>query len=42
VADMQRRVDLDLWYVEYRSLALDLKILAWTVVAEITRRTNAY
>jgi exopolysaccharide biosynthesis polyprenyl glycosylphosphotransferase len=42
VADMQRRVDLDLWYVEHRSLALDLKILAWTVVAEITRRTNAY
>jgi exopolysaccharide biosynthesis polyprenyl glycosylphosphotransferase len=42
VADMQRRVDLDLWYVEHRSLALDLKILAWTVVAETTRRTSAY
>ena len=25
------RIELDLWYVEHRSLALDLKILARTV-----------
>ena len=42
VADMHRRIELDLWYVQHRSLALDLTILARTVVAEITRRTNAY
>ena len=42
VACMQRRVELDLWYVRNRSLALDLKILAATVLAEFTRRTNAY
>jgi exopolysaccharide biosynthesis polyprenyl glycosylphosphotransferase len=42
VADMRRRVDLDLWYVQNRTLALDFTILARTVVDEITRRTNAY
>ena len=42
VADMQRRVELDLWYIQNRTLALDLTILARTVVDEITRRTNAY
>jgi len=42
VADMQRRIDLDLWYVQNWSLALDLEILAQTVVAETTRRTSAY
>ena len=30
VADMERRVSLDLWYIENWSLALDLKILART------------
>jgi hypothetical protein len=42
VADMRHRVDLDLWYVQNRTLALDFTILARTVVDEITRRTNAY
>jgi exopolysaccharide biosynthesis polyprenyl glycosylphosphotransferase len=42
VADMRRRVELDLWYIQNRTLALDLTILARTVVDEITRRTNAY
>ena len=42
LADMGRRVDLDLWYIQNRTLALDLTILARTVVDEITRRTNAY
>jgi lipopolysaccharide/colanic/teichoic acid biosynthesis glycosyltransferase len=39
---MKRRIDFDLWYVQHQSLALDLTILARTVVAEITRRTHAY
>jgi exopolysaccharide biosynthesis polyprenyl glycosylphosphotransferase len=42
VADMQRRVGLDLWYIEHWSLALDVTILVRTVLAEITRRTNTY
>jgi len=42
LADMQRRIDLDLWYVEHRSLALDVTILVRTVLAGITHRTNAY
>ena len=41
VADMQRRIDLDLWYVQHWSLTLDLTILARTV-AEVACRTNAY
>jgi exopolysaccharide biosynthesis polyprenyl glycosylphosphotransferase len=38
---MRRRVDLDQWYVDNWSLALDLKILARTVT-EITRPSAAY
>jgi exopolysaccharide biosynthesis polyprenyl glycosylphosphotransferase len=41
VAHMQRRIDLDVWYVQNQSLALDLKILTRTVADEICRRTNA-
>ena len=37
---MQRRVDLDLWYVAHASLALDLMILARTPLA-ILRPRNA-
>jgi lipopolysaccharide/colanic/teichoic acid biosynthesis glycosyltransferase len=32
IDDMKRRVELDLWYIENRNLALDLKILAITPV----------
>jgi lipopolysaccharide/colanic/teichoic acid biosynthesis glycosyltransferase len=39
---MRHRVELDLWYIQNRTLALDFTILARTVVDEITRRTNAY
>jgi putative colanic acid biosynthesis UDP-glucose lipid carrier transferase len=39
--DMQGRVDLDLFYVEHESLALDLKILVRTPMAVLSRR-NAY
>ena len=37
---MQRRVDLDAWYVAHASLALDLKILARTPL-EVLRSRNA-
>ena len=40
VADMERRIELDLWYIQNWSLTLDLKILTQTVVAEIVRRTD--
>jgi putative colanic acid biosynthesis UDP-glucose lipid carrier transferase len=42
VADMQRRVELDLWYVEHRSFALDLKILVATALHILPSRSNAY
>jgi len=42
MADMQRRVDLDLWYIEHWNSALDLTILARTAVTAVIRRTNAY
>ncbi|MDZ5650096.1 exopolysaccharide biosynthesis polyprenyl glycosylphosphotransferase [Nitrospirillum sp. BR 11828] len=38
VADMQARVDLDAWYVDHASLALDLKILALTPLVVLSRR----
>jgi putative colanic acid biosynthesis UDP-glucose lipid carrier transferase len=38
---MQRRVDLDAWYVANASLALDMKILLRTPL-EILRPRNAY
>jgi Undecaprenyl-phosphate glucose phosphotransferase len=41
VEHMQRRVDLDLWYIKNWSLGLDLWILVRTFV-EVTRRRNAY
>ena len=42
IAHMQRRAELDLRYVKHQSLGLDLQILLRTMLAEITRRTNAY
>jgi lipopolysaccharide/colanic/teichoic acid biosynthesis glycosyltransferase len=38
---MERRVDLDLWYVSNWSVWLDLKILARTCL-QVTRDSNAY
>jgi putative colanic acid biosynthesis UDP-glucose lipid carrier transferase len=40
VADMQRRVALDTWYIAHQSLWLDLVILARTPL-EVLRRRNA-
>jgi putative colanic acid biosynthesis UDP-glucose lipid carrier transferase len=42
LADMQRRIELDLWYVEHRSFALDLKILIATPLHILPSRSNAY
>ncbi len=42
LAHMQHRANLDLWYIENRSLGLDLQIIALTALTEVTRRTNAY
>ncbi|WP_298966981.1 exopolysaccharide biosynthesis polyprenyl glycosylphosphotransferase [uncultured Methylobacterium sp.] len=41
-ADMERRITLDLWYIENRSLLLDIQIILRTVWTEIARKTNAY
>ena len=40
LADMQRRIELDAWYVAHESLWLDLVILARTPL-EVLRRRNA-
>jgi sugar transferase EpsL len=36
--DWDRRLAMDVWYVDHRSLLLDLRVLAKTVVAVVTRR----
>jgi putative colanic acid biosynthesis UDP-glucose lipid carrier transferase len=41
VADIERRVDLDLYYIDNWSLALDFRILCMTVF-EVVRGHNAY
>jgi lipopolysaccharide/colanic/teichoic acid biosynthesis glycosyltransferase len=41
MAQLRRRVELDLYYVDNWSLLLDLKILILTV-REVLKRTNAY
>jgi lipopolysaccharide/colanic/teichoic acid biosynthesis glycosyltransferase len=35
--DWDRRLAMDVWYVDHRSLLLDLRVLAKTVVAVVTR-----
>jgi lipopolysaccharide/colanic/teichoic acid biosynthesis glycosyltransferase len=40
-AQLQRRVDLDLHYIENWSILLDIKILVLTV-REVVKQTNAY
>ena len=42
LADMQRRVEFDLWYVQNHSFTLDLKILVATVLHLWPGRSNAY
>jgi lipopolysaccharide/colanic/teichoic acid biosynthesis glycosyltransferase len=40
LADMQRRIDLDAWYVAHESIWIDLLVLARTPL-EVLRRRNA-
>lgn len=42
LADMQRRVEFDLWYVENQSFALDLRILLATAIHILPGRSKAY
>ena len=42
LADMQHRIELDLWYVQNRSFAMDLKILIKTALHILPSRSNAY
>ncbi len=42
LADMQRRIDLDLWYVQHRSFTLDLQILVRTLVIAVKHRSSVY
>ena len=41
VADIEKRLELDLWYIDNWSFALDFKIALMTVI-EITKGRNAY
>ena len=41
LASMQKRIDLDLWYIANWTVWLDLRILARTAL-EVFRRRNAY
>lgn len=40
--DMQKRVDLDIWYIENWSFLLDLKIIWRTIANMIRGEKNAY
>jgi lipopolysaccharide/colanic/teichoic acid biosynthesis glycosyltransferase len=41
IEKIQKRIEHDLYYLENWSIELDLRILAWTLVAAITAK-NAY
>jgi putative colanic acid biosynthesis UDP-glucose lipid carrier transferase len=40
-ANMQRQIELDLWYVQNRSFVLDLRILIATALRILPGRSNA-
>ena len=42
LADMERRVEFDIWYIQNANLRLDFEILLRTIAMELTRRTNAF
>jgi putative colanic acid biosynthesis UDP-glucose lipid carrier transferase len=42
LGDMERRVELDLWYIQNANVLLDAKILVRTIAAGLTRGSNAY
>jgi putative colanic acid biosynthesis UDP-glucose lipid carrier transferase len=39
---MEKRVDLDVWYIEHWSFMLDIKIIARTVINAASGEENAY
>ena len=41
-SDMKRRLDFDVWYIEHRTLGLDVRILAVTVFAVLSGRMDSY
>ena len=42
LSDMQRRIDLDLWYVQNNSLSLDFRILVATGLALVKHRSDVF
>jgi exopolysaccharide biosynthesis polyprenyl glycosylphosphotransferase len=42
LADMERRIELDIWYIQNASLFLDAQILLRTIANELTCRTDAF
>lgn len=42
LADMERRIELDIWYIQNVHFLLDAQILLWTIRMELTRRTGAF
>ena len=42
LAHMQRRVELDLWYVQHQSLTLDLTILLRTLLMVLARPSSVH
>jgi len=42
IADMERRIELDIWYIQNASLFLDARILLRTIANELTYRRDAF
>jgi len=42
LADMERRIELDIWYIQNASLFLDTRILLRTIANELMCRTDAF
>lgn len=42
VESMEKRVELDIWYVENRTVWLDIRIILMTIWMEVRRRSDAY
>ena len=42
LADMRRRLDYDIWYIEHWTLGLDIRILAATAIAILAGKMEAY
>jgi len=42
LADMERRIELDIWYIQNVNFLLDAQILLWTIRTELTHCTGAF